>query len=371
MANAQRVLRIGTRGSELATTQAGHVRDALIAAGYPAELHIVRTEGDVNMAPVERIGVGVFTHALREALHRGECDVAVHSFKDLPTAPDGRFGRIVSPPRALPIDVLVSRNKVPLAQLPAGARVGTSAPRRRAQLAAVRPDLDLVPLRGNIETRMGFVASGELDAVVLAGAGLQRTGRLAEAAEELGPPLLLPAPAQGALAVEALVDDIFAAQALAHLADGATMVAVAAERQFLATLEAGCTAPVGALACVTSAGLQLDGVVAALDGSVVLREQASAEVEIAADGGVSGEGAVHEAAMAAARALGEAAARALLDRGAAAVVAGAEQSADPRAPLAPPAALAPTAPQHPPDGDRPSGDRPRGDGTTGQSPGGR
>ena len=370
MSSQQRVLRIGTRGSTLATTQAGHVRDALIAAGYPAELHIVRTEGDVNMAPVERIGVGVFTHALRDALHRGDCDVAVHSFKDLPTAPDPRFSQIVSPPREFPTDVLISRDDLPLDQLPAGARVGTSAPRRRAQLSALRPDLDLVPLRGNIETRMGFVSSGELDAVVLAGAGLARTGRLEQASERFVPAQMLPAPAQGALAVEARVDDSFATQAVATLADAATMLAVAAERQLLATLEAGCTAPVGALARFDGASLELEGVVAALDGSTVLRETASTKVEIE----LSASG------FAAARELGETVARSLLGRGAAEVVSGAAGSADPRAPLAPAnphefhAAPSQSGGQtvegrQPPDTAR-GGVKPRGDGSTGRPPGG-
>lgn len=123
-----RTLKVGTRGSNLATTQAGHVRDALIAAGYPAELVIVRTRGDVVMAPVERIGVGVFTMELRSALERGDCDVAVHSYKDLPTAPDDRFAPIAVPPRVDPSDVLIARDGLTLATLPEGARVGTSAP---------------------------------------------------------------------------------------------------------------------------------------------------------------------------------------------------------------------------------------------------
>ena len=140
-----RTLKVGTRGSTLATTQAGHVRDALIAAGYPAELVIVQTKGDVVMAPVERIGVGVFTLELRAALERGDCDIAVHSYKDLPTARDERFAPIAVPPRVDPSDVLIARDGLTMETLPEGARVGTSAPRRRSQLAALRPDLDLHP----------------------------------------------------------------------------------------------------------------------------------------------------------------------------------------------------------------------------------
>ena len=169
------MLKIGTRGSLLATTQAGHVRDALIAHGYPSELEIVTTLGDVNMAPVERIGVGVFTQALRDALASGVCDVAVHSFKDLPTAVDERFQLIV-PKREDPRDCLIARDGLKFAELPPNAVIGTSAPRRIAQLKAMRPDIITTPLRGNIDSRMAKVANGELDAVVLAYAGLSRVG---------------------------------------------------------------------------------------------------------------------------------------------------------------------------------------------------
>lgn len=321
-----RVLRIGTRGSELATTQAGHVRDALIAAGYPAELTIIRTEGDVNMAPVERIGVGVFTHALRDALENDRCDVAVHSYKDLPTAPDPRFAPISSPEREYPFDVLVSAGDTAFADLADGARVGTSAPRRRAQLAALRPDIDLVPLRGNIETRMGFVTSGDLDAVVLAGAGLSRTGRLDRASQKFTPEEMLPAPAQGALAIEARADDAYAADAVAALDHAESTLAVTAERRVLAVLEAGCTAPVGAFAELRGGELHLEAVVASVAGTKVLRDSGSAVI----DGGPDADG-----ALGAARELGERVANALLAAGAAEVVAVANGSADERAPLAP------------------------------------
>lgn len=325
-ASAGRVLRVGTRGSELATTQAGHVRDALIAAGYPAELTIIRTEGDVNMAPVERIGVGVFTHALRDALENDRCDVAVHSYKDLPTAPDARFAPIASPEREYPFDVLVSAGDKAFADLAEGARVGTSAPRRRAQLAALRPDIDLVPLRGNIETRMGFVTSGDLDAVVLAGAGLARTGRLDKASQKFTAEQMLPAPAQGALAVEARADDDYAAAAVASLDHAESTLAVTAERRVLAVLEAGCTAPVGAIAQLSGDELHLEAVVASVAGTKVLRESASAVI----DGGPAAE-----SALGAARELGEKVANALLAGGAAEVVAVANGTADERDPLAP------------------------------------
>lgn len=261
-----RPLLLGTRGSALARTQAGHVRDALIAAGFPAELHIVTTAGDVNMAPVERIGVGVFTQALREALHEGECDVAIHSFKDLPSAPDPRF-RLVVPRRADAREALIARDGLRLAELPEGATVGTSAPRRISQLRALRPDLDIRPLRGNIDTRMGKVTSGELDAVILAYAGLSRMGQKDRATEVLSVEDLLPAPAQGALAIECRADDEETVRAIESLVDDEATACATAERALLARLEAGCTAPVAAHATLERGMLSLTAGAFALDGS--------------------------------------------------------------------------------------------------------
>ena len=300
-----RTLKVGTRGSNLATTQAGHVRDALIAAGYPAELVIVRTKGDVVMAPVERIGVGVFTMELRAALERGDCDIAVHSYKDLPTAADERFAPIAVPPRVDPSDVLIARDGLTLDTLPPGARVGTSAPRRRSQLWALRPDLDLRPLRGNIDTRMGYVTSGDLDAVVLAAAGLDRVGVGERATHRFGIGEMLPAPAQGALAVECRLDDTGAAEALAMLDHLPSRIRVTAERRLLADLEAGCTAPVGARAELEEGTLTLHAVVAAHDGSTVLRAEGTATTAGHPDGPV-----------AAAEELGRRLAAELFDRGA-------------------------------------------------------
>lgn len=272
------MLKIGTRGSNLATTQAGHVRDALIAAGHEAELKIVTTAGDVSVAPVERIGVGVFTSALRDALFDGDVDVAVHSFKDLPTAAEPRTHLIV-PAREDNREALIARDGLTLAQLPEGARVGTSAPRRVSQLKALRPDLDIRPLRGNIETRMGYVTDGELDAVILAYAGLVRAGYGDRATEVFAPEVVMPAPAQGALAVECRVDDTEARAAIDALVDPTATACAAAERQILATLEAGCTAPVAAHAHFADgqAGgeIVLRGGVFALDGSAQLVEEAT------------------------------------------------------------------------------------------------
>lgn len=230
-----RTLRIGTRGSLLATTQAGTVRDALIAAGHPAELVVITTKGDVTAGPVERIGVGVFTAELREALLAGDVDLAVHSYKDLPTAQDPRLVIAAVPPREDPRDALVARDGLVLGELPPGSRVGTSAPRRRAQLAAMGLGLDIRPLRGNIDTRLGKVASGELDAIVIARAGLSRIGRLDRITESLEPVQMLPAPSQGALAVECRAEDTALIEILAGLDDRASRAAVVAERALLAT----------------------------------------------------------------------------------------------------------------------------------------
>lgn len=266
------MLNIGTRGSHLATTQAGHVRDALIANGAEAQLRIVTTAGDVNMAPVERIGVGVFTSALRDALADGEVDVAVHSFKDLPTAPDARL-HLVTPEREDRREALIARDGLTLEQLPQGAKVGTSAPRRVSQLRAMRPDLDIRPLRGNIETRMSYVERGELDAIILAYAGLCRGGYADRATEVFDPHTLMPAPAQGALAVECRADDAPTVAALDALVDARATACATAERQVLATLQAGCTAPVASFAEQADNGeLTLRAGVFAVDGSEQLIE---------------------------------------------------------------------------------------------------
>ncbi|WP_414638437.1 hydroxymethylbilane synthase [Actinophytocola sp.] len=244
-------MRIGTRGSALALAQTGTVADALEKAGAKVELVTVVTPGDRSAAPIAEIGIGVFTSALRDALADGTVDVAVHSYKDLPTKPDPRLSLAAVPPRADPRDALVARNGLTLGELPPGSRVGTGAPRRVAQLRALGLGLEIVPIRGNVDTRIRKVGDGELDAVVLARAGLARLGRLGEITEVLDPIQVLPAPAQGALAVECRVDDMDTEHLLQSIVDDeATRYAVAAERAMLAALEAGCNAPVGALADV-------------------------------------------------------------------------------------------------------------------------
>lgn len=267
------MFKIGTRGSHLATTQTGHVRDALGEHGHPAELQIVTTPGDLSQAPVERIGVGVFTSALRDALFGGEVDIAVHSFKDLPTADEPRAHMII-PTREDSREALIARDGLTLAELPEGARVGTSAPRRISQLKAMRPDLDIRPLRGNIERRMSYVEDGELDAIILAYAGLVRGGYGDRATEVFAPEVFMPAPAQGALAVECRSDDAVAREAIDKLIDASATAEATAERAVLARLEAGCTAPVAASAVFDGSGVTLRAGVFALDGSRQLVEEA-------------------------------------------------------------------------------------------------
>ena len=292
----ENVVRIGTRGSLLATTQAGTVRDALIALGQPAELVIISTEGDRSQAPVADIGIGVFTAELRHAMADGRIDVAVHSYKDLPTAEDPRFAIAAIPPRADARDALVARDGLVLGELPAGSVIGTSSVRRAAQLRALGLGLEIRPLRGNLDTRLNRVSSGELDAIVVARAGLARIGRLGDVTETLKPVQMLPAPAQGALAVECRVGDTELATLLGKLDDPDTRAAITAERVLLAELEAGCSAPVGAIAEVVESidedgrvfeELSLRGCVAALDGSDVIRASGIGTPERARELGLS------------------------------------------------------------------------------------
>ncbi len=258
MWTASAPVRIGTRPSALAVAQTEQVAQRLRAAGHACELVHVSTTGDRSSAPIAQLaeagaGVGVFVSALRDALAAGTVDVAVHSYKDLPTAPDPRLVLAAVPSREDPRDALVARDGLVLGELPVGSRVGTGSARRKAQLEALGLGLDVVPIRGNVDTRVRKVATGELDAVVVAAAGLRRLGRIAEATELLDPVQMLPAPAQGALAIECRRDDHgLAATLAAVLDDGYTRAAVTAERAVLAGLEAGCSAPIAALADVVS-----------------------------------------------------------------------------------------------------------------------
>jgi hydroxymethylbilane synthase len=271
-------LRIGTRRSALALAQSGAIADRLRSAGHEVELVEVTTEGDRSAGSVQQMGsTGVFVTELRRRLLDGDVDVAVHSYKDLPTQRADGVALAAVPMREDPRDALVSRDGLMLTDLPSGARIGTGAPRRASQLRALGLGLDVKPIRGNVDTRLRRVADGDFDAIVVAAAGLRRLGRIDEASEILDPGQMLPAPAQGALAIECRDGDTDLVGALRDVLDDPTArAAVTAERTLLATLEAGCNAPVGALADVSMGEegddeIYLRAVVAALDGQRSIR----------------------------------------------------------------------------------------------------
>ncbi|MFI6389082.1 hydroxymethylbilane synthase [Nonomuraea sp. NPDC050540] len=268
-------LKLGTRRSLLATTQSQMVADGYTrATGRTIEMVGITTFGDVTKAHLAQLGgTGVFVSALRDKLVDGEIDFAVHSLKDLPTKRDERFTLAALPARHDHRDALVGAHK--LADLPPGARVGTGSPRRVAMLRALRPDLEYVPIRGNADTRIGKVTSGELDAVVLASAGLTRIGRDTEIAQIFEVEEMLPAPGQGALAVECLAGRADLIAFLGVLDDPRTRSAVAAERAVLSALEAGCSAPVGAFAADDGQTLNLTAAVVSLDGQAAVRKSAA------------------------------------------------------------------------------------------------
>ena len=244
-------LRLGTRRSTLATTQSRWVAARLAESGVASEIVEVVTEGDVNLAPLTQIGgTGVFASALRQRLREGHVDFAVHSLKDLPVAPEPGLLVAAIPVREDVRDVLISRDRITLADLPTGATIGTGSPRRAAQLRVARPDLRIEPIRGNVETRISYVRDGRLDAVILAGAGVRRLGLADQVTEFLSLDTVLPAAGQGALAVECRADDEPVIRALQSIEHSETRACVDAERALLAALEAGCAAPVGAYARV-------------------------------------------------------------------------------------------------------------------------
>ncbi|MFF3249049.1 hydroxymethylbilane synthase [Streptomyces sp. NPDC002870] len=283
---AERPLRLGTRRSALAMAQSGQVAQAVRQlTGRAVELVEITTYGDTSRENLAQIGgTGVFVTALRDAVLRGDVDFAVHSLKDLPTGQPVDLTLAAVPPREDPRDALVARDGLTFAELPSGARVGTGSPRRMAQLNAYARShgmaIEIVPIRGNVDTRIGYVRSGELDAVVLAAAGLNRLGRSDDVTDFLSVDFVLPAPGQGALAIECAAGNTGTgtdlAAALAELDDPETRAAVTAERSLLAALEAGCSAPVGALADLLADGqvvteMRLRGVVGTTDGSTLVQ----------------------------------------------------------------------------------------------------
>jgi hydroxymethylbilane synthase len=271
-------LRLGARGSALSRAQADIVAAALeTRLGVDVVFVPVASHGDQTSAPLTEIGgAGVFVGAVRQALLDGDADVVVHSLKDLPTAADERVELAAVPARGDARDALVARDGLTLGELPPGALVGTGSPRRAAQLRALGLGLEIAPIRGNVDTRLAKVAAGDFDAVVVARAGLARLGREDEITETIDPLQMLPAPGQGALAVEVAASAAaLAADVRGALDDPATRAACAAERAVLRALEAGCSAPIGALADVAEGddGLELwlRAVVAAIDGSRLVR----------------------------------------------------------------------------------------------------
>ncbi len=270
-------LAIGSRGSSLALWQAEWVRAELARAGAAAEIKVIKTSGDrFDSAPLASSGKGVFVKEIEEALLASEIDLAVHSLKDLPS--DQPAGLVIEaiPERADARDALVSRHGEKFLELPKGARIGTGSPRRRAQLKSVRPDLEFVSLRGNVETRIAKMDRGECDAIALAAAGLARLNLLSQVAEFFPASVLCPAPGQGALAVECRQDNEAVAKLLAPLDHPATRQAVTAERALLRRLGGGCRVPIAAWARIESESLLLTGVVSSPDGKHILRSEASA-----------------------------------------------------------------------------------------------
>ena len=278
MARPEQTIIIGTRGSELALRQTQIVVTQLQAVNPQAnfEIRVITTSGDRNTEePIQNLGIGVFTKELEAALLRHEIDLAVHSMKDLPSILTSglRIGAV--PRREDPRDALVNRWNKPLGELPAGARIGTGSPRRTVQLLKLRPDLQVLPIRGNVPTRVKKARSDEYDGVVVALAGLRRLALEDEAAQVFQPDVMVPAPGQGALAVEVRDQDPYLSALLVPIQDTETTTAVTAERKVLARLGAGCSAPFGAHASAAGDMLTLTAMLADETGEKVFRVTAT------------------------------------------------------------------------------------------------
>ncbi|MEO7125887.1 MAG: hydroxymethylbilane synthase [Nakamurella sp.] len=278
-------LRLGTRGSALAMAQSKIVAAAVRAAtGRDVILVPIRTHGDIDRSPLTQIGgTGVFVVAVRQAIIDGDVDFAVHSYKDLPTAPEPGIRLAAVPVREDPADVLCAATGLDLQALPVGALIGTGSPRRAAQLLRLRGDLKSVPIRGNVDTRLRAVETGDVAAIVVARAGLARLGRLGAITHTFDVADMVPAPAQGALAVECRADDVALIAALAAIDDAPSRCATDAERALLAGLQAGCAAPVGALAEVAGDTITLTARVISVDGAQVYQRSDSGRAADARD----------------------------------------------------------------------------------------
>ncbi|HEY1272112.1 MAG TPA: hydroxymethylbilane synthase [Terriglobales bacterium] len=267
-------LRIGSRGSQLALWQANHISALLRERGHQVELEIIKTTGDkITDVALAKVGTkGMFTKEIEEALAAGHVDLAVHSLKDLPTEVPAGFEIVAITKRENPRDVLISKQHASINALPRAARIGTSSLRRQAQLKALRPDLDIHPLRGNVDTRLRKLESGEYDAIILAAAGVTRLGLTALVKQILPAEIMCPAAGQGALGIEIRQGDREIGQHLSFLDDAAARSATTCERALLNRLGGGCQVPIGAFAELHGGRLHLEGVVANPDGSQVLRE---------------------------------------------------------------------------------------------------
>ncbi|MEX0824978.1 MAG: hydroxymethylbilane synthase [Pirellulaceae bacterium] len=288
-------LRLATRRSPLARWQAEWVARELTALGQQVDLVLLTSRGDVDQAPIDGTrGVGFFTKRIQDALLQGEADIAVHSLKDLPTDPQPALQLAAIPRRAPVGDCLMTRSGETLAQLAAGAVVGTGSRRRGAQLLHIRPDLRVQAIRGNVETRLAKLQEGKYDAIVLAEAGLTRLEMTEHVSERLPLEVMLPAPGQGALGIETRADDERAISILASLDDAESRAAVTAERSLLRELSGGCLAPIAALGTVDGNRLSLRAAVLSADGQQRLDHQATGRVDQAASLGVEVAAVLHE-----------------------------------------------------------------------------
>jgi len=267
-------LRIGSRGSQLALWQANHIATLLREHGHEITLEIIKTTGDKILdVSLAKVGTkGMFTKEIEEALADGRVDLAVHSLKDLPTEVTSGFHIVAITKRENPCDVLVAKRYAEIQALPHGGRIGTSSLRRQAQLKVLRPDLDIQPLRGNVDTRLRKLESGEYDAIILAAAGVNRLGLTALAKQVIPADIMCPAAGQGALGIEIRKGDHNTEQHLKFLDDSSARRTTTCERALLSKLGGGCQVPIGAFAEMRSGLIHLRGVVADPDGSRILRE---------------------------------------------------------------------------------------------------